>query len=573
MSAVGSDSFVDIGMPGNALANQGASRSTHLEQLCLSLRARLLNVKGFQKYFDMVQKTGDTKGSTDAVTELWDVFSLGISLCYIFDLLPDPFPKINNSQFDQDRYEANPDREKRRAIALLARQLGTTDAMTRIPGLKRIDTEDLWDRTSTTGLTKIIETVLAILDLLPVDAYEESFHQSTPRENNTAIPGPVDTSIVAGPPEVLANDQRHVANVLRELVETERKYVRCLETLQIYANELDKQKILEQDTIHQLFPGIDGMLDFHQQLLVQFEAISEQPPSKQRLGQCLVNCEDGFSVCVQYCTQSESASDLLVYHEADLVVGPPHWLSSRTSSPGHFQQLNGLVDLSDLRHLRVYPLSRYFRYPMFFSDLTLATIRNDTGLHLEDLRQGHKATNRVCAKVAQEQRQVTKQRIIKALTTRVVDWKGHQVETFGELLLWDTICVTLKSQRDRDYWVLLFDKIILCLREDRAEFPKTWDRRFYIQTETETIAILVRDTPLLLRGRIFTSDVAETIPLEKAAVGGLPHYPGHPSAFSLQMSWKANDGLKDCTFRYKHKYQLEKWEKAIKEAAGRHNSD
>ncbi|KAJ7265207.1 hypothetical protein C8J57DRAFT_1622306 [Mycena rebaudengoi] len=52
------------------------------------------------------------------VTLLWDLFSLGISLCYIFDKLPDGagLKKINHSEFVQEQYDANPDRAKKHAM-------------------------------------------------------------------------------------------------------------------------------------------------------------------------------------------------------------------------------------------------------------------------------------------------------------------------------------------------------------------------------------------------------------------------------------------------------------------------
>ncbi|KAJ7247785.1 hypothetical protein C8J57DRAFT_1673610 [Mycena rebaudengoi] len=54
----------------------------------------------------------------DPVTLLWDLFSLGISLCYIFDKLPDGagLKKINHSEFVQEQYDANPDRAKKHAM-------------------------------------------------------------------------------------------------------------------------------------------------------------------------------------------------------------------------------------------------------------------------------------------------------------------------------------------------------------------------------------------------------------------------------------------------------------------------
>lgn len=144
--------------PGNTLLNKAASQSTSLYQQCSSLRARLLRIHGFAHYFQVAQnQSQDARTSTDPVTQLWDLLSLGISLCYLFDQLPDDrgFKRINNSQFNEEKYEANPDREKKHAIALFAIQVKTANVAQSIPGCEPFTVTDLWDRKSTDGLVKV----------------------------------------------------------------------------------------------------------------------------------------------------------------------------------------------------------------------------------------------------------------------------------------------------------------------------------------------------------------------------------------------------------------------------------
>ncbi|KAJ7277633.1 hypothetical protein C8J57DRAFT_1579087 [Mycena rebaudengoi] len=108
---------VDAPIPNNTLLNTAASQSVSLYQRCSALRARLLQISGFPFYFSLTSPD-DSRQSTDPVTLLWDLFSLGIPLCYIFDKLPDGagFKKINHSEFVQEQYDANPDRAKKHAI-------------------------------------------------------------------------------------------------------------------------------------------------------------------------------------------------------------------------------------------------------------------------------------------------------------------------------------------------------------------------------------------------------------------------------------------------------------------------
>lgn len=149
-------SIIDPPVANNTLLNKSASQSTSLYQQCSQLRARLLRIRGFNYYFDLASSS-DSRQSTDPVTQLWDLFSFGIPLCYIFDQLPAEggFSKINNSQFNQDEYDANPDKPKKRAIALFAMQIRTDQVMQSVPGCEPLTVTDLWDRNSTDGLVKV----------------------------------------------------------------------------------------------------------------------------------------------------------------------------------------------------------------------------------------------------------------------------------------------------------------------------------------------------------------------------------------------------------------------------------
>ena len=160
---------IDTPVANNTLLNKAASQSTSLYQQCSQLRTRLVRIRGFDYYFSLASSTTDSRQSTDPVTHIWDLFSLGISLCYLVDLLPEDhgFSKINHSTFDPDKYNANPDRAKKRAIALFAMQI-TDKNSGAIPGCELFTVTDLWDRNSTDGLVKVRDTfsVFVIRELI-----------------------------------------------------------------------------------------------------------------------------------------------------------------------------------------------------------------------------------------------------------------------------------------------------------------------------------------------------------------------------------------------------------------------
>ena len=147
---------IDTNASTNTLLNKAASQSTSLYQQCSSLKSRLMRIRGFPPYFSLTSPE-DSRQSTDPVTQLWDLFSLGTPLCYIFDQLPVEagFDRIDNSEFNQSKYAANPDNAKKHAIALFAMKIRKEDVMQSIPGCEPFTVTDLWDRNSTDGFVKV----------------------------------------------------------------------------------------------------------------------------------------------------------------------------------------------------------------------------------------------------------------------------------------------------------------------------------------------------------------------------------------------------------------------------------
>ena len=166
---------IDTNANSNTLLNKAASQSTSLYQQCSSLKSRLMRIRGFPPYFSQTSPE-DSRQSTDPVTQLWDLFTLGTPLCYIFDRLPVEagFDKINNSEFNQSRYAANPDNAKKHAIALFAMKIRKEDVMQSIPGCEPFTVTDLWDRNSTDGFVKVcsfFESLMLVTQVFPMAGY------------------------------------------------------------------------------------------------------------------------------------------------------------------------------------------------------------------------------------------------------------------------------------------------------------------------------------------------------------------------------------------------------------------
>ncbi|PFH53744.1 hypothetical protein AMATHDRAFT_975 [Amanita thiersii Skay4041] len=551
---------IDTPVANNTLLNKAASQSTSLYQQCSHLRIRLMRIKGFDFYFSLSSSTTDSRQSTDPVTHIWDLFSLGISLCYLVDLLLDDqgLNKINNSTFDPEQYEANPDRLKKRAIALFSMQI-KDKVSTLIPGCEMFTVTDLWDRNSTDGLVKVVNTVTAIVNHLPSDAFEEPPPSTPSLSAHDSLDSIAET---VGSPANAQDAARN--NIVREIVETERKYVQDLEVMQKYSNALYLDNIIDQDTIHLLFPNLNNLLNFQRKFLIRLESTAELPWPEQRWGQDFLESEEEFIVYEPYCANYTNASELMLAHEQSLSA------------------LNDLINVKgELPAFLIKPVQRVCKYPLLLDSLIKAA-SPEAYLYYDELKAGSGAAKRIADKINEAQRRAENDQTVKNLQARVEDWKGHHIANFGELLLDDIFSVT-KSDIDREYHVFLFEKIILCCKEVPLQAQngakKVGKSNSLLKKPNGPSPLPLpgigpnqrKSTPLVLKGRIFLGNVTQAI----AVASKTTSVSGVPICYPLQVWWKGDDDLEFFTLRCRREDQMRQWEsqinRLIKELAQRRN--
>lgn len=148
---------IDTKFQNTSLLNKAASQSTSLYQKCSLLREKLRRIRGFTERFpDLAESL-----TQDPVTHLWDLFSTGTPLCYIYDQLPakEGFKKLDYYTLSENKRsyetEINWDRAKKHGIALFAMHLRAEKITEKIPGCEMFTVTDLWERRSTDGLVKV----------------------------------------------------------------------------------------------------------------------------------------------------------------------------------------------------------------------------------------------------------------------------------------------------------------------------------------------------------------------------------------------------------------------------------
>lgn len=166
-----------------------------------------------------------------------------------------------------------------------------------------------------------------------------------------------------------------------------------------------------------------------------------------------------------------------------------------------FRDKDGLAP-DELHAQLIKPIQQITRWHLLMEQLVKVT--ESTNPHYDELKAGWEAAKRMVAEVNEAKRTAENQQAVVELSRRVEDWKGHDVQSFGPLLLEDTFHV-LKSDTEREYRVYLFERMILCCKEVKAKQANMMSSNKRHSAK--------RKPDLALKGRIYITNVESVQPL------------------------------------------------------------
>ncbi|KAJ7302183.1 Dbl homology domain-containing protein [Mycena albidolilacea] len=216
-------------------------------------------------------------------------------------------------------------------------------------------------------------------------------------------------------------------NIIRELVDTERYYVRQCEILQNYATVLSKSGLLPRRTIHRLFSNSADLLAFHRKFLAGLEVTNKLPWEEQRWGWHFLQAEEGFRVYEPYCANFSEGylNDLHRTNRNPLVSNRIVQMQESLAVFDHLIHFK-----NELPAFLIYPIGRVCKYPLLIEAL-LKNSSRDTHQYHDELKSGLAAMKRVVDRVNNVQRRIENMQTAVDLRRCVVDWRGHEVDTFG----------------------------------------------------------------------------------------------------------------------------------------------
>lgn len=333
------------------------------------------------------------------------------------------------------------------------------------------------------------------------------------------------------------------AFIVRELLESERKYVQDLEVMQNCARALQQNDILSPDKLHALFSNLNNLVDFQRRCLINLEDNARKPLDEQRFGRAFQMLESNFDVYWPFC--SNYAQALEVVNEEAFNI---QRLQGLPGTEGCY-----LDPAYELPAFLIKPVQRICKYPLLLEQLLKKS--DPKSPYYNELKEGLAIVQRGAAEVNEVRRQQENHQLLRDLCSRVEDWKGHFIETFGRLMLCDSFLVA-KGDTEREYVVYLFDKILLCCKEMTPVPTKKGSKaNSLLKQKTASIGGKRPKPSLQLKGRIFMNNV-------EAAVGEM--LPG-PAGFvpSLSVQWKGDHENESFSLRCKNEEQLKQWQIAV----------
>lgn len=380
---------------------------------------------GFDEHLRDMDIEGDQQ-QHDVVVSLWQCLKKGYPLITIYNVLQPAEPL----QVDERVSDAK--KPKSAASKFVLRCL--TDL--KLPPEEVFVLNDLFGE-DTTGFLKVTQVINTVLNIAAERGllHEQAVENAAPAIGNG-----------------VGGKMSYRDHVVKELVDTERKYVQDLENLHELKMLIEQKGVVPGDVVHAIFLNINAILDFQRRFLIRIETTNSQPDARQDWGAPFHNYEDGFEIYQPFIANQRKAADI----------------AKREFDKLHLAGHPVVEDFNTLDGFLLKPMQRLVKYPLLLKVMMDAVekeiserptdpyqdLRNKTNADEETkalLQEGIDAANRVLFAANAAVDRELRAEALQDLCNRVDEWKGHDVHQFGELLLHGVFTVvTGKSDAEKE---------------------------------------------------------------------------------------------------------------------------
>lgn len=321
--------------------------------------------------------------------------------------------------------------------------------------------------------------------------------------------------------------------IVKEFIETERKYVNDLEVLYKYRKQLLDNQIISSEELYMLFPNLNEIIDFQRRFLVTLEINGLVPPQRQRIGALFMHSKNFFKLYEPWSIGQNAAIDFI------------------SSSFDKMQNLDFVIgNKMELQSSLLKPVQRLCRYPLLLKDLLGHPIDN---INYKELEIALEISKSVARNINENQRRTENHEVVKKLYDRVTNWKGYRIAKFGELLYFDKVGISTSnsSEPERDFEVYLFEKIIILFSDIVQKKNSTISLKkksnsgsssSHLSGNSVPNSMLNGNTKLELRGRIMIVNLNKIVSMDNHSLSITWESPKEQGNFILKFK---TDAIRD----------------------------
>uniref|UniRef100_A0A9J8C935 Pleckstrin homology domain-containing family G member 3-like n=1 Tax=Cyprinus carpio carpio TaxID=630221 RepID=A0A9J8C935_CYPCA len=284
-----------------------------------------------------------------------------------------------------------------------------------------------------------IELELSPPELLGLDWPVEEPSVTTPDP-----PSPFATVTMAPNPQLT-----HVDRVVMEIIETERMYVRDLRSIveDYLVHIIDTRDLpIKPEQVCSLFGNIEHIYEFNSELLQSLDMCASDPVA---IARCFVDKSEYFEIYTQYCTNYPNSVAVLTecLRNKTLVKFFRDQQASLKSSLPLGSYLLKPVQRILKYHLLLQEIAKHFDPEQDGYDVVIEAIDSMTGVawYINDMKRKHEHAVR-----------------LQEIQSLLINWKGPDLTTYGELVLEGTFHVH-RAKNERT--LFLFDKMLLITKK------------------------------------------------------------------------------------------------------------
>ncbi|SCU96170.1 LAMI_0F05490g1_1 [Lachancea mirantina] len=330
------------------------------------------------------------------------------------------------------------------------------------------------------------------------------------------------------------------SKIMREFIETERKYVHDLEILNQYRIQLLQNGIVNSEELYMLFPNISEIIDFQRRFLTSMEINGQVDPSRQRIGALFTHSKSFFKYYEPWSIGQNAAIEFI-------------------SSSFDKMQGSGFVigNKLELQSFLLKPVQRLCKYPLLIKELYQQSRDNGNNKELELAWEISKS---IARSINENQRRTENHEVVKKLYDRVVNWKGYRIAKFGELLYFDKVSISTgnSTEGEHEFEVYLFEKIIILFSEVVPKKVNSISLKKKSNSSSSTLHLSGSSTAvsttstgeskLDLRGRIMIVNLNQVTPLD---------------ARGLNITWESPKEQGNFVLKFKNEETRDNWSTSL----------